>query len=318
MLAWRSMWGTRETLRRPGFVQGHTHGQGQEPGLNPTLCPQRWGTGCAQASWGLLVRCVGVTVWTGYGVEWSPSAAWGHGSRMRKKPGKGNPGSDHTSLTTEHNRIHNPVTRHPHSGDSVLLGLFVWKPAHKQHAFLLCAHVTRLSAQESQQWHCFPILETVCHVSHWAPLDSSLERPKGNRESPRSGQSSLIPLLLTCVAPLPLPMCVSMCGRKGHVWQAHLRRYSLIKGQMPGGWSCSQPRSRLAERDRVLWGFPRVPKVHPETWSCMSLHPGCRAVDRLVIWEHPWEKAEGPWRWLSRSVIPLGQQLFSAFAEDYR
>ena len=66
---------TGETLRGPGFVQCPTPYQDQERGLNPALCPQSCGTGCTHTSWGLWVRCVGVHVWTGYGVEWSPSAA---------------------------------------------------------------------------------------------------------------------------------------------------------------------------------------------------------------------------------------------------
>ena len=56
-----------EALRGTGSVLGHGPGHAQEPGLNPALCPHSGDTGCTQASRGLWVGCVGVTVWMGHG-----------------------------------------------------------------------------------------------------------------------------------------------------------------------------------------------------------------------------------------------------------
>ena len=53
--------------RATGSAQGHSPGHEQEPSLKPALRPHSRNTGCTQASWGLQVGSVGVTVWMGHG-----------------------------------------------------------------------------------------------------------------------------------------------------------------------------------------------------------------------------------------------------------
>ena len=85
---------------------------------------------------------------------------------------------------------------------------------------------------------------------------------------------------LTCAAPRPLPcvcVCVCVCveGPREQV-QADEGVRCLV------GRPCSHSRSRLAGRDRVCWGGPLVPKIHPEPCRWMSLCPGRRAVRTQV------------------------------------
>ena len=82
-------------------MQGPSTGQEENPGLNPALWPKITAP-AAQGLAGMCLGCVGVPVGTGHGVEGSPLQP-GRGSCRSRKPGKGTPGSDLTSLVTERN-----------------------------------------------------------------------------------------------------------------------------------------------------------------------------------------------------------------------
>ena len=105
-------------------MQGPSNGQGENPGLNPALWPQSHGPDAPGLA-GTCLGCVGVTVGTGHGVEGSPLQP-GRGSCRSRKPGKGTPGSDLTSLVTDPNRTRNPGHQAPTFWRQRPTGLIRW------------------------------------------------------------------------------------------------------------------------------------------------------------------------------------------------
>ena len=111
--------GPREAqCRVPALVRGKTQ-------VRTQLCGPK---AAAPAAPGLVVTClgcVGVTVGTGHGVEGSPLQP-GRGSCRSRKPGKGTPGSDLTSLVTDPNRTRNPGHQAPTFWRQRQTGLIRW------------------------------------------------------------------------------------------------------------------------------------------------------------------------------------------------
>lgn len=131
-----------------------------------------------------------------------------------------------------------------------------WK---QYHVFLLLPHVTRQWPQESPQFKACPVLRTLGQVSPQTPLAIYPEETKGNTGRPRWYSPGQAAQLIPPWQPSVLSPCVG--GGWGGLG-ARPGRCRLRGAQKPEGWSCADPRSRLA-----LWdveGGAALPQVHPK------------------------------------------------------